>query len=101
MNLQSLSELAAEGRVLELELLSLEGGFYVLRARLEQSVRILRDERGEVLRLRSTTHVRELLCELAALPCVLVQHVVHDEMCGMRDGPIEPLRLPFALTSPW
>ncbi|MPQ67863.1 MULTISPECIES: DUF6482 family protein [Pseudomonas] len=101
MNLQTLSEWAAEGRVQELELLSLEGGFYLLRARLEQGMRTLLDARGEVLRLRSTSHVRELLRELPSLPCVLVQHVVHDEMCGMRDGPIEPLRLPFSLTSPW
>ncbi|MGA8133614.1 MULTISPECIES: DUF6482 family protein [Pseudomonas] len=101
MNLQTLSEWAAEGRVQELELLSLEGGFYLLRARLEQGMRTLLDARGEVLRLRSMSHVRELLRELPSLPCVLVQHVVHDEMCGMRDGPIEPLRLPFSLTSPW
>lgn len=50
MNLQTLSKWSAEGRVQELELLSLEGGFYLLRARLEQGMRTLLDARGEVLR---------------------------------------------------
>ncbi|WP_374438837.1 DUF6482 family protein [Pseudomonas panipatensis] len=97
MNLQELNAMAASGAVRELELLSLEGGLYVLRARLEQGMQTLRDEQGETLRLRSTTHLREL----PSLPCVLVQQVVHDEMCGVREGPVEALRLPLSLAEPW
>jgi hypothetical protein len=26
-----------------------------------------------------------------------VQQCAHDEMCGVRDGPIEALRVPFSL----
>lgn len=101
MNLQELNALAASGAVRELELLSLEGGLYVLRARLEQGMHTLRDEQGDTLRLRSTTHLRELLRELPPLPCVLVQQVVHDEMCGAREGPVDALRLPLSLAEPW
>jgi len=32
---------------------------------------------------------------------MLVQQVVHDEMCGQRDGPIEPLRVPVSLAIQW
>lgn len=101
MNLQALTDLAVEGRVRELELLSLEGGIYVLRARLDGGLRTLLDESGKTLHIRSTTHLRELLRFVPRLPCTLVQQVVHDEMCGQRDGPIEPLRMPLFLDEPW
>jgi hypothetical protein len=101
MNLQTLTELSVEGRVHELELLSLEGGIYVLRARLDGGLLTLRDESGKTLNIRSTTHLRELLRFVPRLPCTLVQQVVHDEMCGQREGPIEPLRVPLFLDEPW
>lgn len=101
MNLQNLSELAAAGAINELELLSLEGGFYVLRALTGAGPQTLCDARGEALHLRSTTELRQLLADVPPLPCTLVQQVVHDEMCGQRDGPIEPLRVPVSLASQW
>lgn len=103
VNLKRFVERARAGEIHELELFSLEGGFYLLRVKSQHGSHYLVDERGETLRLRSTTHLRDLLHEYAlpALPCVLVQHVVHDEMCGRRDGPIEPLRLPVSLERQW
>tara|TARA_R100000935_G_C2793060_1_gene146897 strand:- start:146 stop:490 length:345 start_codon:yes stop_codon:yes gene_type:complete len=105
MTLQDMIKLATEGKICELELLSLEGGFYILRAQLQETCCTLLDNKGQTMQLRSTTHLRDLLSDLPAsappLSCVLVQHVVHDEMCGAREGPIEPLRMPFSLTSTW
>lgn len=102
LDLAALTEQARAGTLHELELLSLEGGVYLLRARLSEGWQLLRDARGESLRLRSTTHLRELLRELPAPPpCVLLQQVVHDEMCGVRSGPIAPLRIPLNLAQPW
>ncbi|WHS62842.1 DUF6482 family protein [Pseudomonas sp. G2-4] len=101
MNLQVLTDLAAEGRIHELELLSLQGGFYVLRARLDSGPRTLLDESGKTMQVRSTTHLRELLRAVPRLPCTLVQQVVHDEMCGQPEGVIEPLRIPLFLDEPW
>ncbi|QXI25674.1 DUF6482 family protein [Pseudomonas vanderleydeniana] len=101
MNLRHLGELAATGAISELELLSLEGGFYVLRALTEAGPQTLCDARGEVLHLRSTTELRQLLADVPPLRCTLVQQVVHDEMCGQRDGPVEPLRVPVSLASQW
>lgn len=101
MNIQQLNEMAATGRINELEVLSLEGGFYVLRAFTGDGPLSLHDEHGEVMRLRSTTEVRQVLADTPTLPCWLVQHVVHDEMCGLRDGPLAPLRVPLSMDRPW
>lgn len=101
MNLHQLSEAAREGSIEKLEVISLEGGFYLLQARLASGHQLVRNEQGKVLRLSSTTHVRELLQDLPRLPCDLVQHCTHDEMCGVREGKVEPLRLPLSLEQRW
>lgn len=101
MNLHQLGEAARAGRIEAFEVVSLEGGFYLLQARLASGIEQVRDEQGKVLLLRSTTQVRELLQELPRLPCELIQHCVHDEMCGTRQGPVEPLRLPLSLEQRW
>ncbi|OPA95381.1 metal ABC transporter ATPase [Pseudomonas fluorescens] len=101
MNLQTLSELAEKGEIQELQLLSLEGGFYIARVKLEHGEKTLLDDNGKTLRLRSSTHLRDLLQHVPAFPCVLVQQCVHDEMCGVRDGAIGALRIPFSLVAPF
>ena len=100
MNLQALTERAAKGEIRELELLSLEGGFYLARIRLDHGQFTLLDDAAKPMRLRSTTHLRDLLQTVPAFPCVLVQQCVHDEMCGRDSGPVEELRIPFSLTTP-
>ncbi|WP_426129644.1 DUF6482 family protein [Pseudomonas sp. DWP1b1] len=95
MNLQMLTELAMNGEVRELELLSLEGGFYIARIRLDNVEMTLHGDDAKPLRIGSTTHLRSLLQRVPPL----VQHCVHDEMCGVREGPIGALRIPFSLDS--
>lgn len=99
MNMHKLTELAAKGEVRELELLSLEGGFYLARVQLNHAEMTLLGDDQQPLRIRSTTHLRDLLRDVTPFPCVLVQHNVHDEMCGVREGPIGALRIPFSLAS--
>ncbi|KRP60958.1 DUF6482 family protein [Pseudomonas trivialis] len=99
MNVQMLTELAERGAIRELELLSLEGGFYIARVTLDDGELTLLDDHGKTLRLRSTTHLRDLLQRVPPFPCVLVQQCVHDEMCGTRNGPIGALRIPFSLAA--
>ena len=101
MNLQALTERATNGEVRELELLSLEGGFYLARVTLDHGQFTLLDDIAKPLHLRSINHLRELLQLVPPFPCVLVQQCVHDEMCGSREGPIESLRIPFSLNAPW
>ncbi|AZF62457.1 MULTISPECIES: DUF6482 family protein [Pseudomonas] len=100
MNLKMLTELAEKGEIRELELLSLEGGFYIARVRLDHVEMTLVDDDAKPMRIGSTTHLRDLLQRVPPFPCVLVQHSVHDEMCGAREGPIGALRIPFTLASP-
>ncbi|MBP1128288.1 MULTISPECIES: DUF6482 family protein [Pseudomonas] len=99
MNVQMLTELAEKDAIRELELLSLEGGFYIARVTLDDGELTLLDDDGKTLRLRSTTHLRDLLQRVPPFPCVLVQQCVHDEMCGTRTGPIGALRIPFSLAA--
>ena len=99
MNLHKLTELAVKGEIRELQLLSLEGGFYLARVKLDHAEMTLLGDDAKPLRIRSTTHLRDLLQRVPPFPCVLVQHCVHDEMCGVREGPIGALRIPFTLDS--
>ena len=99
MNMQMLSELAEKGEIRELELLSLEGGFYIARVRLEHVEATLLDDHGKPLRIGSTTHLRDLLQRVPPFPCVLVQQCVHDEMCGLGASGEESLKVPLAWRS--
>jgi hypothetical protein len=100
LNLQALIERAANGEVRELELLSLQGGFYLARVRLDHGQFTLLDDVAKPMHLRSINHLRELLQLVPPFPCALVQQCVHDEMCASREGPIESLRIPFSLAAP-
>lgn len=99
MNLHRLTELAVKGEIRELQLLSLEGGFYIARVRLDHVEMTLLGDDNQPLRIRSTTHLRDLLQRVPPFPCVLMQQCVHDEMCGVREGPIGALQIPFTLGS--
>lgn len=101
MNLQALTKLATQGAVREMELLSLEGGFYLARVTLDHGQFTLLDESAKPLHFRSINHLRDVLQAVPAFPCTLVHQCVHDEMCGRREGAIEPLRTPFSLEAPW
>ena len=98
MNLQTLTEHAVNSEIRELELLSLEGGFYLVRIRLDDGLFTLLDDRAKPMHLRSMTQLRDLLQTVRAFPCVLVQQCAHDEMCGRDTGSVEEMRIPFSLT---
>ena len=83
MTENELAEHLHAGSIDELNLISIEGGIYLLEARAQGVVQLLRGERGETRHLRSVEHARELLRELPPVPFHLVHAVVHDEMCGM------------------
>lgn len=100
----TLTELIAEarlGRVRGLDLLSLEGGIYLLDIHFDGSSRRLHDERGRAMHLRSVEHARDLLEPLPELPFHLVQASAYDEMCGLAEGVRPPLRVSIGLRSSW
>ena len=89
------------GSIDELNLISIEGGIYLLEARQQGAVSLLRGAKGETLHLRSVEHARELLRELPPVPFHLVHAVVHDEMCGMPVDKRDALRVPISFHSKW
>lgn len=101
MNLSDLARHANAGRIDALELISLEGGIYILDIYLQGQRHALVDERGSVCHLRSVEHARDLLRDVPELPFHLVQQSPYDEMCGLADSVREPLRVPIGMRSQW
>ena len=100
MKLNDLSAHAQAGHIDELNLISLEGGIYLLEAKMEGRTYPIRDGQGSMLSLRSVEHARDLLQEMPVLPFFLVHSSVHDEMCGMPSAD-NSLRVPIAFRSGW
>lgn len=59
MNLQELSVFAFARKVDELNLISMEGGIYLLEARMHGTAYPLSDFKGNMLTLRSVEHARD------------------------------------------
>ncbi len=101
MTLLNLLEEARASRVLALDLVSLEGGFYLLSIQANGKSYVLRDEHGSVIHLRSVEHARDILSELPEVPFFLVHSSAYDEMCGLANGVRDPLRVPISIRSAW
>lgn len=98
MNLQQLSNHAQAGRIEQLELISIEGGFYLLNALMLGTRQVLLDDDERPLRLRSVDQAKRTLAGLN-LPFFLVHASAHDEMCGLAEVRQEPLRIAIQLDS--
>lgn len=101
MNLQELTAHASAGRIDELNLISMEGGIYLLEARMHGAAHLLNDARGKTLHLRSVEHARDVLHAITPMPFNLVHAVVHDEMCGLHDTEEQTVRVPLSIRSAW
>ncbi|WP_166360360.1 DUF6482 family protein [Pseudomonas akapageensis] len=99
MNFHELTSHAKAGRIDELNLISLEGGIYLLEARMHGAAHPLHDARGQALPFRSVEHARQMLHTLPNMEMNLVHWSVQDEMCGMKGIPEEDLRIPLAVRS--
>lgn len=101
MNLHQLNTEARAGHVDELNLIAIEGGDYLLEARVKGRAQPLDDTRGQRLRVHSVEDARQLLQSLPLLSMNLVHWSVQDEMCGLGVHPEEDLKLPFSQRSAW
>ncbi|WP_339546147.1 DUF6482 family protein [Pseudomonas sp. RA_35y_Pfl2_P32] len=99
MNLQELNAYAIAGKVDELNLISMEGGIYLLEARMHGAAYPLSDTHGQMMHLRSVEHAREMLHAFPRLPFNLVHTSVHDEMCGLGASSEDSLKVPIAFRS--
>ncbi|SHM94602.1 DUF6482 family protein [Phytopseudomonas punonensis] len=101
MTLPELLQAARAGAVSELELISLEGGIYLLQILGPQQRAYLVDDVGRNQHLRSVEHARDLLEDLPDVPMFLVHASAYDEMCGLQTGSRDALRVPVGLRSRW
>ena len=101
MNLQEMNAYAIAGKVDELNLISLEGGIYLLEARMHGAAYPLSDNQGHMFHLRSVEHARDVLRSFPKLPFHLIHTSVHDEMCGLAASAEESLKVPITLRSSW
>jgi len=99
MNLQELNAYAIAGKVDELNLISMEGGIYLLEARMHGAAYPLSDTYGQMMHLRSVEHARQMLHAFPKLPFNLVHTSVHDEMCGLGASSEDSLKVPIAFRS--
>ncbi|WLI13395.1 MULTISPECIES: DUF6482 family protein [Pseudomonas] len=97
MNLQELNAYAVAGKIDELNLISMEGVFYVLEARMHGSAYPLLDAHGKTMQLRSVEHAREVLHAFPKLSFNVVHTSVQDEMCGASTE--ESLKVPITFRS--
>lgn len=100
MNLQELNAYAVAGKVDELNLICVEGGSYLIEARMHGAAYPLSDAHGQMMRVRSVEHAREVLHAFPELMMNLIQAPVDDEMCGMSGGAEESRRVTIAFKSP-
>jgi hypothetical protein len=101
MNVEELRAYAIAGKIDELNLISMEGGIYLLEARMHGAAYPLSDTHGHMFNLRSVEHARSLIKSFPALPFNLVHTSVHDEMCGLSAASEESLKVPIAFRSFW
>ncbi|SEP97005.1 MULTISPECIES: DUF6482 family protein [Pseudomonas] len=92
MRLEELKALAQAGRIQELNLLSLEGGFYILDILGVETRSCLQENDGKTMHLRSPGHAQHVLREIPELPFYLVQYSPYDEMVGAAPRSEAPLK---------
>ncbi|WP_213881092.1 DUF6482 family protein [Pseudomonas sp. dw_358] len=99
MKLDELSKQVASGQVTELDLVSVEGGSYVLHAITEGRSHPVLDAHAEPLHLASVEQARKLLIDVPELPFFLIQPAVYDEMVGHAPSENTATREPLQLRS--
>jgi hypothetical protein len=82
MNIDKLSSHVNDGEISEVNLVSMEGGSYVLHAILQGVSQPVADAKGATLHVASVEEARKLLVGVADIKLYLVQGNAHDEMIG-------------------
>jgi len=101
MNLHQLNTEARAGHVDEVNLIAIEGGDYLLEARVKGHAHPLAEDSGKRLRVRSVEDARNVLKTIPMVSMNLVHWSVQDEMCGMGSHPEEDLKVPISPRSAW
>ncbi|WP_077529854.1 DUF6482 family protein [Vreelandella utahensis] len=84
----------AAKRVEYTEIRSLEGQFYMIRVLLDGQHRVLSDDDNATMLLPSVPAANELLDEAGIATRELVHDSAYNEMVGLDEVGIDPLRIP-------
>jgi butyrate kinase len=82
MDLNKLAQHIKAGEVEDLNLMSIEGGSYVLHAQMNGKSHPISSPNGEVLHVASVNEARKCLSAVPEVPLFIVHPVVYDEMVG-------------------
>lgn len=99
MKLKELNQHVKDGHIQEVNLLSMEGGSYVMHAVQNEESHPLDDAHGHTLHVASVDEARKLLAGIPKLRLFLVQSAVHDEMAGLAEGAAKDARQSIPLRS--
>lgn len=76
-----------------LEILSLEGQFYMARLHQKGDVRVLSDASGKTRLLKSAWQAQDLLASFDIQRTEIVHASAYGEMVGLQQDAVEPLRI--------
>lgn len=99
MKLDDLSKQAKAGKIASLDLVSVEGGSYVLHAVIDGQSHPVHDGNDQTLHVASVDEARKCLEGVPEVPFFLVQPAVYDEMVGHAPGENTASREPIKFRS--
>ncbi len=99
MELDKLSKHIKAGEIEEIDLVSVEGGSYVIHARMHGRSHAVSTPKGGVLHVASVEEARKCLASMQEVPLFIVHPVVYDEMVGHAPDNREVSRQPIPFRS--
>lgn len=99
MELSKLASHVKAGEIDEIDLITMEGGSYVMHVLMGGKSHRVINAKGETLHIASLEEARKNLAGVPEVPLFLVQPAVHEEMVGLDDGDKQPNREPIPFRS--
>jgi butyrate kinase len=99
MDLDKLSKHVKAGEITEINLVSVEGGSYVIHALMDGKSNAITSPGGEVLHVASVDEARKCLSATQEVQLFIVHPVVYDEMVGQSSSTLEAPREPIPFRS--
>ncbi|WP_426139868.1 DUF6482 family protein [Pseudomonas sp. DWP3-1-2] len=99
MDLKKLTRHVKADEIQEIQLVTVEGGSYVIHALMQGASHPVQDSHGDTLHVASVEEARKYLEGVPQVPLFLVQPAVYDEMVGLADNDAAPNREPIPFRS--
>lgn len=89
MNVKELNQQVKAGAVKEVNLVSMEGGSYVIHALVEGTSVPVADDKGATLHVASVEEARRILDDIKDVSLFIAQPAVYEEMVGQDVTPTD------------